>query len=870
MVSAMNKTPILLLFLLLVIFMQDLASQNIDSLQNNKRVYQSENIGHHTMPKIDGLLDDEIWTVGKWQGDFTQQFPFGGKEASEKTFVKVLYDRSNLYVAIISQDSEPDKIRDILGRRDSRSGDMSGIALDSYYDKRTAFEFSMTAAGQKMDLKHLGDYHFDFNWNAVWDGATSRNDTAWIAEMKLPFSQLRYANRDEHVWGLHVYRVISRKSEADNWQYIPREAPAMVYLFGELKGVKNIRSSRQVEFLPYALSSLARFQANENIDPFDFNGGLDAKVGISSDYTLDLSVNPDFGQVEADPSVLNLTSFETFFEEKRPFFLEGNDVFDFEMDGDIPYYSRRIGSAPSFLGTYDSWEISEIPNRTTILGAAKLTGKSKNGLSIGLVNGLTAREFGKATDETGLEKEIEVSPMSNYMASRLKRDFKNGNTIVGGVFSLVNRISSDSVSSQLLPSNAISGGLDLLHHWKNRNYYLEIKTIASQLNGSPEAILKKQLAHNHRFQRPDAEYLVVDSLREHLSGHGGLIRAGKKGGKWNFYFQGQYRSPGLSLNDMGYIRQSDFVGQRLEISYNMNEPGKWIRDYFLQVYQEALWSFGGENTGNQVGVSLQVRNNNLWRFDINLKHDFSYLDIRELRGGPALRNDGVYQMGLSVGTNTAKNLYASIGYQHRAFGMEHSNEDLLLLSVTLLPIKRIQINGLVQINQRQYHQQYVTTISGNTTDEYIVGNIDHHIMSLTFRWELFLTPELSLQYYGSPYYAVGKYDSFRRIDQASSKKTSERWETLDLTYDEVEDSYSFDRNSESLQFDNPDFSFMQFRSNLVFRWEYKLGSTLYVVWSHDRSEWVSIYNPVRDITGDLFGIKGNHVFMVKLNFWFSV
>ncbi|MCK5135361.1 MAG: carbohydrate binding family 9 domain-containing protein [Bacteroidales bacterium] len=866
----MNKTPILLLFLLQVIFIQNLTAQNIDSLLNNKRVYNSESIGKHPPPKIDGLLDDEIWTLGKWQGDFTQQFPFGGKEASENTFVKVMYDRSNLYVAFICQDSEPDKIRDILGRRDARSGDNAGIALDSYYDKRTAFEFSLTAAGQKMDLKHLGDYHFDFNWDAVWDGATSRNDTAWIAEMKLPFSQIRYANRDEHVWGLHFYRVISRKFEADNWQYIPREAPAMVYLFGELKGIKNIRTSRQVEFLPYALGSLARFKGNENTEPFKFNGGLDAKVGISSDYTLDLSVNPDFGQVEADPSVLNLTSFETFFEEKRPFFLEGNDVFDFEMDGDIPYYSRRIGSAPSFSSTYNEWEVSEIPDRTTILGAAKLTGKNRNGLSVGLVNGLTARELGRATDDAGLVKNIEVSPMSNYVASRLKRDFKDGNTIVGGVFSLVNRIAADSVSGQLLPTNAISGGLDLLHHWKNRNYYLEVKTIASQLNGSPGAILKKQLAHNHRFQRPDADYLEVDSLTEHLSGHGGLIRAGKKGGKWNFFLQGQYRSPGLNLNDMGYIRQSDFMGERIEISYDMNEPGKWIRDYYLQLYQEALWSFGGENTGNQVGLILEARNNWLWWLKLYLQYDFTYLDIRELRGGPALRNDGVYMMAISVGTNTAKDLYAAIGYQHRAFGMEQSNEDFLGLSLTWLPIKRLKFSGIARFNQRQYHQQYVTTISENTTDEYIVGNIDHYTLSLTFRGELFITPELSLQYYGSPYYSVGKYDSFRRIDQASSKKTSERWETLDLTYDPALDSYSYERNSETFRFDNPDFSFMQFRSNLVFRWEYKLGSTIYVVWSHDRSGWESMYNPVRDITGDLFGIKGNHVIMVKLNFWFSV
>jgi len=304
-------------------------AQNLDSLLNNKRVYNSVNIGDLPLPKIDGLLDDEIWSLGEWQGDFTQQQPVGNVDGTEKTFVKVLYDHSSLFVAIICQDDEPHLIRDIFDRRDELSGDMAGIAIDSYYDKKTAFEFTLSASGQKIDLKHLGDYLWDFNWNAVWDGATSKNDTSWVAEMRIPFSQIRYTNREEHVWGMHVWRWINRKQEEDQWQYIPLQAPAMVYLFGELKGVKNIRESRQVEFLPYVLSSIEK--------------PADAKVGISSDYTLDLTINPDFGQVEADPSVLNLTSFETFYEEKRSFFLEGNEIFDFELDGDIPYYSMRIG-----------------------------------------------------------------------------------------------------------------------------------------------------------------------------------------------------------------------------------------------------------------------------------------------------------------------------------------------------------------------------------------------------------------------------------------------------------------------------------------------------------------------------------------------
>ncbi len=498
----------------ILLMLQDSSAQLIDSLLQNKRVYHTVNIGDSPLPEIDGLLDDEIWHLGEWHSDFTQQQPFGGTAGSEVTYLKVLYDRSSLFVAIICHDKEPEKIRNIFNRRDEYGGDMAGIAVDSYFDKRTAFEFDLTAAGQKLDVKHLGDYQWDFNWNAVWDGATSRNDSSWVAEMRIPFSQIRYANREEHVWGMHVWRWISRRFEEDQWQLIPLEAPAMVYLFGELKGLSGLRDYRQVEFLPYALGSLASQGDNGGFESPDFTAGIDAKVGISSDYTLDLTINPDFGQVEADPSVLNLTAFEVFFEERRPFFLEGTDVFDFEIDGDIPYYSRRIGSAPFFPDTWQDKEISEIPSSNTILGSAKFTGKSKKGLSVGVINGFTAREYGKVTNEYSLEKNIQVAPMSNYMASRIKREFRDGGTILGGVFSHVSRISQDSISRELLPSSAISGGLDFIHNWKNREYFFEAKTLASRLDGSPEAILRKQLAHNHRFQRPDADYLEPDSVRK--------------------------------------------------------------------------------------------------------------------------------------------------------------------------------------------------------------------------------------------------------------------------------------------------------------------------------------------------------------------
>ncbi len=868
-VNSLYTSHFIACMLALIIICPDLYAQDIDSLLNNKREYHAESIGELTEPKIDGELDDEIWSLGKWQGDFIQQFPRSGRPATELSYFKILYDHSNLYVAMILQDSEPDGIVDRLGSRDKHTGDMTGFALDSYFDKRTAFEFSMSVAGQKMDLKHLGDWDFDFNWNAVWDGATSRTDTGWIAEIKLPFSQIRYANRENHIWGLHVYRVISRRSEASSWDPIPREAPATVYLFGELKGIENIRSSRQVELLPYALSSLAKMSDESDAD-FDFNGGLDAKVGISSDFTLDLSVNPDFGQVEADPSVLNLTSFETFFEEKRPFFLEGNDVFDFELDGDIPYYSRRIGSTPSFSNPYLDWSLSDMPDRTTILGAAKLTGKSKKGLSVGLVNGLTASASGRARDEAGVEKEIEVSPLSNYLASRIKRDFKEGNTVIGGVFSMVNRISADSTSTLLLPTSAISGGLDLLQYWQNKNYFLELKTIASQLNGSSEAILRKQLSHIHRYQRPDAAHVDVNNSRESLGGSGGLIRFGKNGGNWNFQLQGQFRSPGLNLNDMGFLRQSDFMGLRTELLYKMNEPGTWIRNYSIMVFQEADWSFGRENTGNQVGTSLMLSNNKLWRFMLMSSFDFFSLDTRELRGGPALRTDPRYELNLALGSHSAKDLYGSVAYNFTHLGKPESDENSLMLSLSWVPFKKLKISGQTHLSQRKYHQQYVSSMAGNSGIEYVVGKIDRNTSSFTFRTELYLTPEMSIQYYGSPYYSVGAYKNFRRVNQSQARDLDQRLESLDLSYDGAGNTYSYVQGGETFQFRNPDFSFMQFRSNLVFRWEYNLGSTLYFVWAHDRSGWDPAYSSIGNISGDLWGIKGNHVFMIKANFWFAL
>jgi len=868
--NMIRQNHLLLLALCCLVHAASLKAQNLDSLLRNKRVYQAVDIGLLPPPRIDGQLDDTIWSLGDVQGNFTQQQPVGGVPGTERTYVQVLYDRSNLYVSIICQDSEPERIRDIFDRRDAISGDMTGIAIDSYLDRRTAFEFNLSAAGQKMDLKHLGDYQWDFNWDGVWDGATSMCDSGWIAEMQIPFSQLRYADRENHVWGMHVWRWIARKFEEDQWQYIPKEAPAMVYLFGNLEGVSNIRGSRQVEFLPYASLSTENISGEGWKKPGP-NGGIDAKVGISSDYTLDLSVNPDYGQVEADPPVLNLSAFEVFFEEKRPFFMEGNDIFDFGLDGDIPYYSRRIGSAPANpLEIDDPRSIRDLPGNTTILGAAKLTGKSSRGLSVGLVNGLTASEYAVATDGEGNSSDIRVAPLTNYLSSRVKKEYREGQTIAGGMFSSVNRFGTDSLLAAALPEAAVTGGLDLLHYWDNKNYFVEAKVIASLLNGSREAILKEQLSHIHRFQRPDADHLDVDSTRAQLTGHGALVQLGKKGGVWNFNLMGQYRSPGINFNDMGYIREADFFGTSADMSYAMNTPGKWIRNYEVSLSHEARWSFGKENTGNEAGIDFNLMTNSHWSFNASYAYAFSHLDTRELRGGPALRTDGEHQAGLFVSSNSARDLSAYTGMHYSAFAREGSDRKNIHAGINWLPVRRVKLGTQATFDFIDYNQHYVQTVEAGNMTDYLVGRIDRRTLSLTFRGEVFFTPELSLQYYGSPYYSVGSFDEFKRMDRGDARDPDQRLEPLDVTYDPAANTYSYMSGGQELAFGNPDFSFMQFRSNLVFRWEYLLGSTLYLVWAHDRSGWEDRFSPIGDITGELFRTGGNHILMIKLNFWFSV
>ncbi len=557
------------------------SDSTVNRLAGIKKVYYATRIDNR--PKIDGRLTDPCWeTTGFWADGFVQQAPNQGKNPSQKTKIKLLYDNNNLYVGFKCYDKGPGKIRPILGRRDDFAGDIAGIALDSYHDKQTAYEFNVAASGQKIDLVHLGAYNFDYNWDAVWDGKAQVYDSIWTSELQIPFSQLRFAPGNEQVWGMHVWRWIDRYKEESQWKLIPIDAPAMVYLFGELRGIKGIRPKTNYEFLPYLN---ARYSPNTDLENKTTYGiGLNGKVGLNSGFTLDYAINPDFGQVEADPSVLNLTTYEVFYDEKRPFFLEGNTILDYNAGEDMLFYSRRIGHAPSISNKklptiYENQTIS-ISENTSILSALKLTGKTKDGLSVGVVQSFTAKENVTIYGNNS-KTQMAVEPFTNFVVGRVKQDFNRGNTVFGGMITSTFRNITDA-HLNFLPKSTITGGIDFQHNWEKRKYFVDFKGFFSDIRGEKDAISRLQKSSVHYYQRVDAEHLEYDPDRTSLSGWGGLLQGGKRSGKLRVIGSLNWRSPGVDFNDVGYMYQADLINQLVNLTYKVSNPKGVVRSYFVE------------------------------------------------------------------------------------------------------------------------------------------------------------------------------------------------------------------------------------------------------------------------------------------------
>lgn len=833
---------------------------------------------------VDGKLDEPAWQHATWQDDFTQYEPSEGKNPGQKTDFAILLDEHNIYVGFKCWDNHPDSIVQRLTRRDEMDGDFVAIQFDSYFDKRTAFSFMANAAGIKNDFIISNDGENEDNtWDPIWLVKTSRDDKGWYAEMKIPLTQLRFEGNSEQTWGLQVGRSLFRKQEVSLWQASSKKISGWVSQYGELKGLKNLKSRKVADIMPYAVARTDRYE-KEPENPFKQSGkknqldvGLDGKLGLTNNLTLDFTINPDFGQVEADPSQVNLTSFETFFQEKRPFFIEGKNILSFPLmfgDGDLAsenlFYSRRIGRRPHNSPELADDEYVKAPEFTSILGAAKITGKTKTGWSLGVLESLTSDEFADISD--GQQRREMIEPFTNYTIGRVQKDFNKGNTLLGGIFTSVNRNLAEEQLNYLHKS-AFTGGFDFVHKWHNKDWELDFSTYFSRVEGSAEAITNTQKSWIHGFQRPDASYLKLDTTRTSLSGQGGKIVFSKNGGKLKFMAATAWKSPGLELNDVGYMRQADNILEVVWVGYRIYEPFSIFRNMNLNFNQWTEWNFGGELTGPGGNINAHTQLKNYWNFHLGGNWNGVGLSTTELRGGPALKSSGTKNIWFAFGSNDQKRLTGEA--QIMLLGGNEKNSKQMFdcgISLGYRPSKSLKITLSPNFNSNNDELQYVTQQDYSNKTDYIFARIHQKTLSASLRINYIITPNLSIQYWGQPFLASGKYSEFKRITDSRAQNYTDRFSLLsnnELAYVNPDEMYrvSDQAGNQLYTFDQPDFNMKEFLSNMVVRWEYLPGSTIYLVWSQTRNQSVSNGNFSfnNDLT-KLFDEKPYNVFLLKMSF----
>lgn len=860
-----------------------------------KRTYRATPVNPHP-PQIDGKLNEPIWQKAALAGDFVQYEPHEGQAPDQNTTFQIAFDPHNLYLAIRAHDTEPEKIVRRVARRDQgEDADLVSILIDSYFDKRTAFEFTVNVAGVKIDGIWADDGDSkDYSWDPVWYVATSLDSAGWTAEIRIPFNQLRFDNKkEEHVWGLEIGRYLHRKQEWSLWQPVPQESGGFVSQIGELHGLRGVSMPRRIELLPYSLGQV-EFSRAEAGNPFadgregKFAAGLDGKVGLSSDLTLDFTVNPDFGQVEADPSEVNLTAFETFFREKRPFFIEGKNIFNYNLgwgDGSFSretlFYSRRIGRQPHHDPALNDHEYADIPHNTSIISAAKLTGKTRSGFSIALLDAVTAREYASIY-QNGQTRSLEVEPLSNYFVGRLQKDYDRGNTSLGGMMTAAHRDIHET-HLNFLNKAAYTGGLDFNHQWNHKNYMFNIRTAASRIEGSPEAILEAQTASQRYFQRPDASHVRLDSSRTFLNGHAGAFTIGKVGGgHWRYVAAGIWRSPGFEVNDLGYLRKADRAMAYTWIAYREWNP-RWIfRRFQINFNLWEGWNFAPERIFSGGNINGNGQFKNYWSFGMGINRESAELRDSELRGGPMMKFPGAWSNWYSLSSDERKKLRFGLGGYNQFNDAGGSRYHDLWLELNWRPDNAVAFYAGPFYRYNKDNLQYVDTQTHPTTGQkrYIMALLEQETFGVQFRIDLSITPNLTIQYYGQPFISAGKYSQFKRVTEPRAVHYGDRFHTfgseeISLTTLEGGDRiYEVDENRDGAvdyRFDYPDFNFWEFRSNLVVRWEYLPGSTLYLVWTQNRSDDA----PHGDFSickgfKNLFNIYPDNVILIKMNYWFSL
>jgi len=805
------------------------------------KTYTTFEIDVAAAPSIDGNLADSIWESAEWATNFIEVNPDENTDPSEQTKFKILYDQKHLYIALKALDSEPETITNRLSRRDGFVGDRINVLIDSYHDLRTGFLFTVTAAGVRGDefITDNGN-NIDASWNPIWSAKALIDNEGWTAEMKIPLSQLRFSNDPNQVWGLNVVRNYFKNNELSAWNRIPIGAAGWVSEAGKLKGLKNIKPQKQIEIQPFVVTKLDRYEAeagNPYADGNDFNlnTGLDAKIGITNDLTLDVTINPDFGQVEADPAAINLDGFEIFNRDQRPFFVENKNIFDYRFadNRNNLFFSRRIGRSPQVnLETTDEAFVNQ-PQNTTILGAAKFSGKTKNGWSIGVLESMTSKEFTEISTN-GNTSESLAEPFTNYLVGRVQKDFNKKNTFFGGMFTATNRFITPEVSE--LRKSAYSGGIDFTHQWKNRAYFMEANIIMSHVQGSKEAIKLTQENLTHLFNRVDATHLEVDPNRTSLTGTGGRFGIGKVGGQhWNYNAGFKWVSPELELNDIGFLRSADEMIQYANLRYRSIKPTGVFRDFNVRFNQFSAFDFEGNYNRIQYQINGSASFLNNWEIDFGLAHKPRIFSNSILRGGPRWRFSKENFQFFFVGSDRRKNFNGTIGLIHSQ--AKENNFSLLKFESELnyQPTNAFNISLSPEYSISKNQTQYVTQSDYNSDSRYVLGTIDNHTLTASVRLDYTINPNLSIQYYGQPFISRGRYKDFKYVTNPVAERLTERFQLYDSNQINLSgNDFQVDENRDGTMdysFSNPDFSYVQFNSNLVLRWEYIPGSELFLVWS---------------------------------------
>jgi Domain of unknown function (DUF5916)/Carbohydrate family 9 binding domain-like len=844
---------------------------------------------------LDGKLDEAAWQSAPPSGDFIQSYPKPGDRAPDQTEVRVLYDDEALYVGIRMYDAHPDSIAAQLARRDASGiySDWVHLIIDSYHDRRTAFRFTVNPKGVKKDVYTSNDGNEDLNWDAVWEVATRVDSAGWVAEYRIPLSQLRFGNSPtgaERVWGFQVQRDIARRQERDTWSPWTPQSPGFVSLFGDLVGLVNVPTPQRLEVLPYVSTRATRAPGN-SADPFFHStdlkpsAGADVQYGLPAGLTLTATVNPDFGQVEVDPSVVNLSAFETFFPEKRPFFLEGSDVFSFgqvfvhnDFGSQQYFYSRRIGRQPQRLVGGPGVEFVKAPDQTTIAGAAKVTGKT-HGWTVGVLDAVTPQESADVLSVSGDEPPARfstpVEPLTNYFVGRLKRDFRGGATVVGSMLTSTIRDVSNPVFTDLLRRNATFGGVDFEHDIWKRTWIASGYLAGSHVTGSANAIAATQLSSSHYYQRPDADYIDFDPTRTSLDGHIGEIALARNGSVFGS-FAYKEMSPGLELNDIGFHGRADFRAASTLVGYQDYTAGKLFRNFTLYGYTNETWNFGGNLIYNGFAGGGNATFSNLWNAGYTFGVSPSVYSDRFTRGGPLSKAPSSWNAGINAGSDSRKpfSVTGSLNYTHDASGGDFPS---LSTTIDMRPSTTVHLVLGPSLSAARSTGQFVRSVSDALATStfgrrYVFADLHQTTLAMDTRVEWTFTPAVSLQVYAQPFVAAGRYSNFKEFAAPRTYDFAVYGRDRGTISRSASGVYTVDPDgaglAPSFQFGDPNFNVRNLRGNAVLRWEYRPGSALFVVWQQQRSgfEPIGDFSASRDV-GDIFKTVPTNVFLVKATYW---